>query len=86
MGVHTIKDLQCGFKFFKQKAARELFSKTKIYGMMFDIETIINARKMNYQIKEFPVTWENDPDTKLKPFSGGVRILWELLLVRLRNI
>lgn len=84
MGVRQVKDLQCGFKFFTRRAAMAIFPTNTINGMMFDIETIIKAQQLNLQIKEFPVTWKNDPDTKLKPLTGGIRILWELFLVRCR--
>ena len=85
MGVHTIQDLQCGFKFFKRAAAMAIFPTNTINGMMFDLETLLKAQKLGYKIKEFPVTWKNDPETKLKPISGGIRILWELFLIKLRK-
>lgn len=85
MGAKLIKDTQCGFKVFKRKASQDIFSKNQIDGFMFDLETIINAEKMGFKIKEFPVSWRNDPDTKFNPFWGSIRNLWELFLIKFQK-
>ena len=84
MNVNPIKDTQCGFKLFKYKVAQDLFSKQKTDGFMFDIEMILNAKKQNYRIEEFPVEWSNDPDTRFNPISGSFRNMLELFKIRCR--
>ena len=59
------KDAQCGFKLFTRKSADFLFKKQKLYGGMFDTELIYLARKFNLKIKEVPVVWINNPDSKI---------------------
>jgi dolichyl-phosphate beta-glucosyltransferase len=77
-------DTQCGFKLFTAQAAERLFSAARIDGFMFDAETLINARKFGLTVKEFPVEWRADPDTRYKPFSGSLRNLIELARIQLR--
>lgn len=77
-------DTQCGFKLFTAAAAGRLFSAARIDGFMFDAETLINARKFGLVVKEFPVEWRADPDTRYKPFSGSLRNLLELVRIQLQ--
>jgi dolichyl-phosphate beta-glucosyltransferase len=77
-------DTQCGFKLFTAEAAERLFSAARIDGFMFDAETLINARKFGLVVKEFPVEWRADPDTRYKPFSGSLRNLLELVRIQLQ--
>jgi dolichyl-phosphate beta-glucosyltransferase len=77
-------DTQCGFKLFTAEAADRLFSAARIDGFMFDAETLINARKFSLTVREFPVEWRADPDSRYKPFSGSFRNLMELVRIQLQ--
>jgi len=77
-------DTQCGFKLFTAAAAQRLFSAARIDGFMFDAEALINARKFGLKVREFPVEWRADPDSRYKPFSGSFRNLWELARIQLQ--
>ena len=77
-------DTQCGFKLFTAEAAERLFAAARIDGFMFDAETLINARKFGLTVKEFPVEWRADPDSRYKPFSGSLRNLLELVRIQLQ--
>ena len=77
-------DTQCGFKLFTAQAAERLFSAARIDGFMFDAEMLINARKFGLTVKEFPVEWRADPDSRYKPFSGSLRNLLELVRIQLQ--
>ncbi len=83
MGLSEIKDTQCGFKFFRRDVARDLFSSLATAGFMFDVELLRRAVKRGYRIKQFAVTWSNDPDSRYRVFSGSLRISIELLKIRL---
>lgn len=82
IGIKEIKDTQCGFKVFKREAAHNIFSKSKIHGFMFDIESIIRSKKLGLKIKEFPIEWYNDPDTRFNPVFGSLRNLIELWKIK----
>lgn len=77
-GLRDVHDTQCGFKLFRRDVACALFGEQRIDGFMFDLETLLNAKHRGYRVKEFPVTWYNDSDSRLKPFSGSIRIAREL--------
>ncbi len=78
-------DTQCGFKIYKGDVARYLYSQCKTDGFVFDIEIIKLAQKNDYRIKEFPIDWTCDPDTRLSPSRSSWRILKDLLKIR-KNI
>jgi hypothetical protein len=52
----SVRDTQCGFKFFRRTAARSVFDRCRIRSFAFDIEALFVARKLGYSIVEMPVT------------------------------
>jgi dolichyl-phosphate beta-glucosyltransferase len=52
----SVRDTQCGFKFFRRTAARRVFDRCRIRSFAFDIEALFVARKLGYSIVEMPVT------------------------------
>lgn len=83
MGLRGIPDTQCGFKFFQSEVAKKLFSLQQTNGYMFDVEILLLARKLGLEIKQVPVEWRDDLDSRFKPVSGMLRNLRELLKIRL---
>jgi dolichyl-phosphate beta-glucosyltransferase len=89
--VHDLKipeelaDTQCGFKIYKGDIARHLYSECRIDGFVFDIEIIMLALKEGYRIKEFPINWTCDPDTRLSPSRSSWQIFKDLIKIR-KNI
>ena len=81
VGTWGIKDTQCGFKCFSQRAVKDIFPKCRIDRFAFDPEMLIIARKLGYKIKEVPVTWRNDLDSKVK-FGSMIKMGVDLLKVR----
>ncbi len=73
-----LTDTQCGFKIYKGGVARELYGKCVTDGFMFDIEIILRAVKKGYRIKEFPVAWACDPDSRLSVARTPWPVLAEL--------
>jgi glycosyltransferase involved in cell wall biosynthesis len=53
--IPTIRDTQCGFKFFRRELARQIFSLTRVRSFAFDIEVLFLARKLRARIEELPV-------------------------------
>lgn len=82
MGLGSIRDTQCGFKFFPLAVARELFAKQKIDGYMFDVEILALARKSGYRIQQVPIRWRDDGDTRLNLVSGNLRNVADILRIR----
>ncbi len=71
-------DTQCGFKGFTRAAGKELFSRLKIDGYMFDVEILIMASKAGFRIREIPVEWSNVPDGSFNPLTDSIKMLIEL--------
>ena len=82
IGLGDFKDTQCGFKFFRAEVMRDLFSRQRIDGYMFDVEILLLASQSGYQIRCIPVEWRDDPDSRFKPVSGMARNLRELARIR----
>ena len=76
-----IKDTQCGFKAFTREAAENIFKECKIDRFAFDVEALVIARKLNYKIKEMPITWVNDLESKVK-FKNMAKMGFDLVKIR----
>ena len=76
------KDAQCGFKAISADAANALVPLVKDNAWFFDTELLLIAQKNGYSIKEIPVRWIDDPDSRVKIISTA----WEDIkgLLRLR--
>ena len=84
LGVRGIIDTQCGFKLFKN--CKQIFRKQTIEGWAFDVEILFIAKKMGKRIKELPVTWVNSENSKLNPFTDSIRMLLEVIKVRINSV
>ncbi len=80
-----IEDTQCGFKCFTKKAAENIFPKCKIDRFAFDPEILVIAQKLGYKIKEIPIYWKNDPESKVK-FKSIFKIALDLIKIRFNLI
>jgi glycosyltransferase involved in cell wall biosynthesis len=78
-------DAQCGFKAVSRRAVQELVPLIENNEWFFDTELLILGEKAGYRIKEIPVRWLEDPDTRV----NVPKTVWEdvrgLLRLRLRR-
>ena len=77
-----LTDTQCGFKIYKGDVARELYARCVTDGFMFDVEIIIRALKQGRRVKEFPVDWTCDRDSRLSPLRTSWHVLAELIRIK----
>jgi hypothetical protein len=77
-----LTDTQCGLKIYRGDVAHELYRECFTRGFMFDIEIILRAISRGYTIREFPVHWTSDPDSRLSIFRSFFNILRELGRIR----
>ena len=82
VGLSAISDTQCGFKFFRNAVAKELFSRQQIDGYMFDVEILVLASRLGYRIQEVPVRWRDDGDSRLNLVAGNLRNARDILRIR----
>ena len=79
--VPTVRDTQCGFKFFQASIAKDLFMRAKIDGFAFDVEVLGLATKDGTPIVEVPVTWSDVGGSTFQPLRDGIRLLSELRML-----
>ncbi len=78
----TRRDTQCGFKAFRRDAAQAIFSRQQIDGFAFDVEVLLLAEQLGFQIADLPVEWINSPESKVHIFRDSVQMLRDAIRVR----
>ena len=81
-----IRDFTCGFKCFTARAAQDIFSLQKIKRWAFDAEILFLAKKLNYSIVQVPVTWSDEPCTKVRLLPDVLRSAWEIMRICGNNL
>lgn len=83
LAVPGIQDTQCGFKIYTQKASRDIFSRCKINGFSFDVESLMVARDLGYRIDEVPIRWADQEGSKVVLSRDAPRALRDIVKLRL---
>jgi glycosyltransferase involved in cell wall biosynthesis len=80
---HRFWDAQCGFKGVTRRVVEEVLPQVQDQAWFFDTELLLIAEKNRYRLKEIPVAWVDDPDSRVRI----VKTAWEDLkgLWRLRR-
>ncbi len=66
-------DAQCGFKAVSRRAVEAIVPKVEDQSWFFDTELLVLAEKQGYRIKDIPVVWVEDDDSRVKIFQTA----WE---------
>ena len=77
-----IKDTQCGFKLYKKKIAKKLFSLIISKGFEHDIELTLILKKNNIKIIELPITWTHKEFSKVDILLDSIKILKSIYLFK----
>ncbi|MFH1656659.1 MAG: dolichyl-phosphate beta-glucosyltransferase [Candidatus Nealsonbacteria bacterium] len=85
VGLWGIWDTQCGFKALSAEAVSKILPKCSIDRWAFDPEILKIGKKLGYKIKEVPVVWKNDLESKVK-LKGMIKMGFDLLKIRLNLI
>lgn len=85
IGLWGIEDTQCGFKVFTREAVETVLPICRINRFAFDPEILVIAEKMGYKIKEIPVVWENNTESKVK-FRSIIRMALDLIKIKVNLI
>lgn len=86
MFLAKFSDAQCGFKALSSTTAQDLVPQIKDQEWFFDTELLILAEKRGYRIKEIPVAWVEDPDSRVAIFKTVREDLKGLLRLRFRSL
>lgn len=60
-----VTDAQCGFKAITREAARTLLPLVRDTGWFFDTELLLIAQANGFRLREVPVRWRDDPDSRV---------------------
>jgi glycosyltransferase involved in cell wall biosynthesis len=59
------RDAQCGFKAMRRDVARKLLPMVRDEGWFFDTELLVLGQRAGLRIREIPVRWIEDPDSRV---------------------
>ena len=79
-------DAQCGFKAISHRAAQDLVPLVRNEMWFFDTELLILACRKGYKIKEIPVTWIEDPGSKVNVLKTATEDIKGLLRMRFKPL
>ena len=79
-------DAQCGFKAISHRAAQDLVPLVRNNMWFFDTELLILACRKGYKIKEIPVTWIEDPGSKVNVLKTATEDIKGLLRMRFKPL
>lgn len=81
----SFSDAQCGFKAVSRRVVNEIVPQIKDESWFFDTELLVLAEKQGYRIKDIPVRWIEDDDSRVKiartaweDVKGVFRLRWML--------
>lgn len=80
--LRGFEDTQCGFKSVHCRAAEDIFSVGQINGIGFDVEMLYIARKRGYRIREVPINWYYNADSRMRLFQDSLAIIGEIFEIR----
>ena len=64
-------DAQCGFKALSRRAVEQIIPQVADQSWFFDTELLVLAEKQGYRIKDIPVVWVEDDDSRVKILQTG---------------
>lgn len=77
-----LQDTQCGFKCFRQDAAEAIFPRMTNKGWTFDVEALVIARRQGFAIREVPIAWYYNPNSKVRVMRDSIRMASDLIQIR----
>lgn len=83
--VPGIRDTQCGFKMFRDYAAKDIFESLTLDGFAFDVEALYLAQQKGYTVIEMPVAWDHDVNSKVRIVGDSLRMLRDVATIPNRH-
>ena len=81
-----VSDFTCGFKAFSDEAAVRLFSASRLNRWAFDTEILFLASRWGLAVGEIPVSWTNEPNTRVQMSRDIIGSIAELASIRLYRL
>jgi glycosyltransferase involved in cell wall biosynthesis len=81
----SFSDAQCGFKVVSRRVVQEIVPEIVDQSWFFDTELLVLAEKRGFRLKDLPVRWIEDDDSRVKimktaweDLKGVARLRWKL--------
>jgi dolichyl-phosphate beta-glucosyltransferase len=81
-----IRDTQCGFKLFTSEAAEACFAPLETFRFGFDAEVLVRAHRRGWEIAEVPVQWRHVEESRVGGIGDALRMLYDLVRLRFRQL
>lgn len=81
-----LNDTQCGFKCFRAETTEAIFRQQTLTGWAFDIELLYLARRKKLRIREVPIRWYFDPDSKVSALRDALRMIADIFRIHLNAL
>ncbi len=75
----SLQDTQCGFKAFRAPAAKLLFHCSVTERFAFDVEVLMLARRLGFDIGEVPVHWLRVEGSRIRPVADAISMARDVL-------
>lgn len=97
IGLHGIRDTQCGFKMFERQKALNIISKLRVFGNEsevvgssvnagFDLEFLFVAKKLRYRIAEVPVIWRHVETKNVSFIKDSYETMRDILVIKWNDL
>lgn len=84
--VPGITDFTCGFKCFSANAAGKIFPVARIDRWGFDTELLYIAKLKKIPVRQMPVVWAHDTDSRVNVIKAVVSSLRELIEMKINQV
>ncbi len=77
-----LEDTQCGFKLFSAAVVEAVLPRTTLDGWSFDLEVLFLARRQGWRIREVPIEWHYEAQTRVSLLRDPWRMTRDLWRIR----
>lgn len=81
-GLRGYADTQCGFKLYRRAAGRTIASLQRTSRWSFDVEHLMLADRLGYQVCEVGVRWSHQDGSKLRTLQAAAGMVLDLVRMR----
>src|SRR5688572_11536128 len=82
----NLNDTQCGFKCFRAETTESLFRQQTLPGWSFDFEILYLARRKKLRIKEIPIHWYFDENSKVNAVKDALTMISDIFRIHLNTL
>jgi dolichyl-phosphate beta-glucosyltransferase len=97
LGLHGIRDTQCGFKMFKKDIAIRIIDNLRVFtgthkitgssvSAGFDLEFLFLAQKYKVKIKEVPVLWRHVETKNVRFVKDTIETLRDIATIKINDL